>query len=147
MCPAHPLILKGEGMEKIRVKTYVRVEVNDAGDTIDVYVADMGYRQKFNEILLAFDAISARLESREFKEMGAAEQTQCMMEQMTGIVERIDLLFGNGCCRKVFGDIIPPPDYVADFFCEIEKIFRRYNQERRRELQERYSAGRTGGRG
>lgn len=131
-------------MEKFRLKTYVQVEVNDNGDTIKVYVADMDYKRRFNSVLQEFNEISETLYSDEILKLSDEERTQYMIDKMKNVVRKIDDIFGKDCCRKVFGDIIPSPDYVADFFKEIAKVIQKYDLERKKELAMRYSESRKG---
>lgn len=131
-------------MDKLRVKTCVLVEVNDAGETISVNVADMEYRTRLNRVLQSFDKISDMLGDAEFLKKSEDERTAHMVEEMRKVTAQIDDVFGKDCCKKVFGDVVPYPDYVAEFFKEIRKVLQKYDAERKKELANRYHANRQG---
>ena len=55
----------------------------------------------------------------------------------------VDELFGDGTCRKVFGDILPSMDLFVEFFGSLLPFFEEYKQDRMRRMG-KYGAERTG---
>ena len=58
---------------------------------------------------------------------------------------QLDNLFGEGCCKKVFGDIVPTPYIMADFFDQMTPILNKYANDRQAKIAEKYNRNRTGG--
>lgn len=56
---------------------------------------------------------------------------------------KIDILFGEGTCRKVYGDILPSVDMHIELLTQLLPYFEEYAK-KRREKMSRYDAGRMG---
>lgn len=60
----------------------------------------------------------------------------------TEMKERIDALFGDDVCKKVFGNIVPGMAAFSDFFDQLTPFMEEYGRERsekNRKLVERYT--------
>lgn len=130
---------------KIRVASGVKkIEVNDDGEFISLPVADDNFVVRFYRLM---DGIGERA-----KEIGSE-----IPEYITGKIEavekvvaveketkrEVDELFGDGTCRKVFGDILPSMDLFVEFFGSLLPFFEEYKQDRMRRMG-KYGAERTG---
>lgn len=132
---------------KLRVKTGLKIEVNDEGDFIVLYVEDAGFIERFYGIVSAFEKVSQDMEDAENRQLSEKEQLSLVIEKTKLIMEKIDGLFGEDTCKKVFGDIIPSAYAIADFFEQLLPVFNQYADERQRKLKEKYSGARKGSRG
>lgn len=134
-------------MQSIRVKSGIEIEVNDAGETIVAHVEDTMFVNRFYGLLDTFDKISRDFEGESVKEMTEREQLQFVIDKNKQVMEEMDGLFGENCCRKVFGEIIPSSYLVADFFDQLIPIFEKYANERQKVISNRYNRRRKGASG
>ncbi len=132
--------------QKIRVVSGIKVEVNDAGECIVMNVEDQSFLEKFYGVIEKISSVQERMESAEVKAMEEREQLQELIEQTKGIMQEIDALFGADACRKVFGDIVPTPYLLAEFFDQMIPITDKYADERQKRISAMYSRNRKGAR-
>lgn len=130
---------------KIRVDSGIVIEVNDKGETITVSTENQRFIDDFMELNEKLEDVVKEVESREVKQLEGREQLQFQMEKTKQIMEMIDALFGRDACRKVFGDIIPTPYLIADFFGQLTPIVKQYADERQKKIAEKYNRRRKGG--
>lgn len=133
-------------MNEIKVSSGIVVKVNEAGETITVNVEDQSFIEKFYVLIDRLNAATETMKSEEVKELGEQEKLQRMIAETKGIMADIDLLFGADCCRKVFGDIVPNPYLIADFFDQLTPIAEQYMNERQKKIESKYNRDRKGGR-
>lgn len=135
-------------MAGIRVNTGVkRIEVNDAGEYIELNFGDQSMATRFFDMQ---DRIQAKTEETE-KKLNEAKKdndnirkTLEISEEMHRyIMTEIDTCFGPETCRKVFGNIVPGIDMVEDFFNQLLPFFEAGAEERKARMA-KYSADRTG---
>ena len=107
-----------ENVQKIRVSRGIVIEVNDAGETITLNVEDTMF----------------------------LDHVTLMIERTKGRRARIDDIFGADTCRKVFGDTVPGPYMIADFFDQLMPIAEKYMDERQKEIGKKYNRTRRGAR-
>lgn len=112
-------------MAGIRVKSNViKIEVNDKGDTI-VLRKSMDFFNAF----LAFTQGMERMQedyNKKLEEINPND-TEALCELAynlhKGMHDGLELLFGEGTCKKVFGDgevdVIPTIDAVMDFISQV----------------------------
>lgn len=131
---------------KIRVNSGIVVEVNDNGDTITVNAEDQGFIDKFFGLNENLEKITAEIQTEELKKKSEREQLHYMIDKTKEIMEGIDQLFGEDACRKVFGEIIPNPYLIADFFEQLTPIAEQYMNERQKIISAKYSNKRKGSR-
>lgn len=127
---------KEAASEKIRVSSGISIEVNDAGDIIQIPVEDMQFMDGFYELIDGFTEASNRVKS--MKGSGTKEQLNVMIEECKRITQEIDMLFGADCCKKVFGNIVPTPYAMADFFNQLLPIVGSYANERQSRIMQKY---------
>lgn len=135
-------------MEKIRIARNVkRIEVNDKGEFIELDFDDQSLPYRFMETMKDIYA-----KKQEFDRKIAADDGKNI--NINSIIEleyevnlyfkaRIDILFGEGTCRKVYGDILPSVDMHIELLNQLLPYFEEYTK-KRREKMSRYDAGRTG---
>lgn len=131
-------------MNKIRVNSGIVVEVNDNGDTITVNAEDQYFIEKFLGLHEKLHNI-AKMDTKELEEKNEHEQIGIMIETTKEIMAGIDGLFGENACKKVFGDIVPSPYLIADFFEQLTPIAEQYMDERQKKIASKYNRNRKGG--
>lgn len=131
-------------MNKIRVASGIVVNVNDNGDTITINVEDQEFIEKFMKLNERLDQLTKEMDASEVKEMSEHEQLELLIEGTKKIMADIDGLFGENACRKVFGDIVPNPYLIADFFDQLTPIAKQYVDARQKKISEKYGRDRKG---
>ena len=124
-------------VEKIRVSNGIKIEVNDDGDTITIPVEDMQFMEKLYSMIDNVKKSSEKLSHASGE--NTRDQLNVVIEECKNIANEIDILFGTGSCRKIFGDVTPTPYVVIDFFNQIGTIIKKYAGERQRRIMEKYN--------
>ena len=138
-------------MEKIRIARNVkRIEVNDNGEFIELDFDDLNLPYRYYAMLKRFEKDRAEFSrelSEKLKGKTAAESTEELVEAERGLNmylrDAIDEVFGEGTCRKVYGDILPSIEMHLQFFDALRPYFEEEAQ-RRQQKMNRYSAKRRG---
>lgn len=143
-------------MEKLRVSSLAKkIEVNDAGEYITLNLDDQAFLPALMAIIDDFNAKMPEYQKRaEALDAEPGDTEELRFEKMRKALaynleihqelkERIDGVFHDEACRKVFGDIVPPVDAYAEFFEQLTPYIQKYSQERARKMG-KYSAARTG---
>lgn len=140
-------------MAGIRVNSGAKkIEVNDNGDFIVLNFADHEFPNRFFSMLdrveaLAEEAAPKEAAIREAHESGSLDFARSMTaldcEVHRRIMTEVDALFGEGTCRKVFGEIVPGIELFDDFFQQLMPYFQKFAKERA-ERMKKYSPSRTG---
>ena len=148
-------------MEKLRVDSGIKViEVNDAGDTISFSISDASFFSKFADIIKFFESKRKEISqnSENFTSIDADEDEESNADNIIRIAKeysdlcsdtcrKLDNLFGEGCCKKVFIGIDNPGiDLIRDFFEVITPIMKKFADERNAKIQLKYNNRRKGGR-
>lgn len=138
-------------MDKIRIaRTIKRIEVNDNGEFITLDFDDLNLPYRYYGMLKRLEKDRVKF-AQELQEklrdktgMDSAEEL-VNAERDLNIYFRdaIDEVFGEGTCRKVYGDILPSIDMHLQFFDAIRPYFEEEAQ-RRRQKMSKYSAKRSG---
>lgn len=141
---------------KIKVDSGIRrIGVNDAGDYIELSVTDVTLLERFSNLVEWFSSKQEELShfDSDFKARHACDtdDTEAVIEAIHKRTEvfretckQIDEVFGAGCCRKVFGDIIPDELPLMDFFDQMTPVMQRMAMERGEKLRTKYSRNRKG---
>lgn len=132
-------------MEQIRVNRGIEIGVNDKGESIFVDAENTLWVQKFKNLINNLNEVSKELESVDTDSMSEDEQLELVIKTMRGLMANIDELFGEGACLKVFGDIVPTPTAVLDFFEQLTPIVEKYSNNRIEKLNAKYNKSRKGG--
>lgn len=130
---------------KIRITRGIKkIEVNDDGEFILLPVSDDGFVVRFYKLM---DQISGQAEELEKQETADITGQLDLVEKIVAIERKtkqdVEELFGEGTCRKVFGEILPSMDLFVEFFGSILPFFEEYKKERMRKMG-KYGADRTG---
>lgn len=138
-------------MDKIRIARNIkRIEVNDNGEFITLDFDDLNLPYRYYGMLKRLEKDRVKF-AQELQEklrdktgMDSAEEL-VNAERDLNIYFRdaIDEVFGEGTCRKVYGDILPSIDMHLQFFDAIRPYFEEEAQ-RRRQKMNKYSAKRSG---
>ncbi len=149
-------------MSGIRVDNGAReIEVNDKGECIQVFLDDGAFMRKFAGVLEYFEEKSAELQKWEEEqkknyphkegEMASTEEIVVSTEKYDGLCRetcaKLDELFGEGCCRKVFGEnSVPGIKVIGSFFVQMREELFRLKTEWDAKLQKEYNNNRKGAR-
>lgn len=138
-------------MDKIRITRNIkRIEVNDNGEFITLDFDDLNLPYRYYGMLKRLEKDRVKF-AQELQEklrdktgMDSAEEL-VNAERDLNIYFRdaIDEVFGEGTCRKVYGDILPSIDMHLQFFDAIRPYFEEEAQ-RRRQKMNKYNAKRSG---
>lgn len=138
-------------MEKIRIARNVkRIEVNDEGEFIELDFDDLNLPYRYYAMLKRFEKDRAEF-SRDLAEKLKGKTAEESAEELVEAERRlniyfrdaIDEVFGEGTCRKVYGDILPSIEMHLQFFDALRPYFEEEAQ-RRQQKMNRYSAKRRG---
>ncbi len=125
-------------MEKLRVSRGIEIEVNDAGDTICIPVDDMNFIENYNKLLEAFRCVDNELKEKEGT-MAPKEELQFIISKTKEIMNEINMLFmDEQCCVKIFGDIVPSPYLIANFFEQLCPLVEKHATERQKKIMAKY---------
>lgn len=149
---------KNKGMS-LRVDSGIRkIEVNDAGEYIEVSVNDAGLMARFAEMVDNLDAKLPELEAfdkeieEQYKDItdvkqkakAYAEVSKKQAEVYSYCMEELDRVFGKGTCRKVFGENVIADDFmILSFLDQMKPILMNIQRERADKIKGKY-ARRTG---
>ncbi len=135
-------------MAGIRVNTGVkRIEVNDAGEYIELNFADQSMAIRFYEMQ---ERIQEKTKEAE-KQLNESKKDNDNIRKTIEInndlhkyiMHEVDACFGPDTCRKVFGNIVPGADLFEDFFNQLLPYFEKGAEERKAKMA-KYNADRTG---
>lgn len=126
-----------------------RIGVNDDGEYIELSLADVTLFDRFASMiewfekkqveLAAYDAdFKARHGENEDNTAAVIETVHKRTEVFSECRQKLDEVFGKGCCRKVFGDVIPDEVPIMDFLDQMTPIMSRMAQERGEKLRAKY---------
>lgn len=131
-------------MEKIRIQRNVKhIEVNDNGEFITLDFNDQSLPYRFVQTMK--DIYAKQQEFEKKLADGGNMYTVIELEHEINLYfkEKIDLLFGEDTCRKVYGDILPSIEMHIDLLNQLTPYFEEYTK-MRREKMNKYNAGRMG---
>lgn len=147
-----------------------RIKVNEEGEYIEFSVNDSAFFERFADFLRwvegldgtvnefeaelreKFAALEPKEQSEELEEgeiqlppadiitMVAGKRTELHRE----CCQKLDGLFGDGCCRKVFGGIVPDDVLLMDFVEQICPHIERMGKERNEKFALKYNRNRRG---
>lgn len=141
-------------MAGIRVNTGVkRIDVNDSGDYITLSLHDNAFLDRFFAL---YESMQQMAEESAEKEKAIREKHPdgggegFLRETFTlyadysrRMWEEVDGLFGEGTCRKIFGNITPSFELYLDFFEQLTPYLKEFVQEKQQRLN-KYSPERSG---
>lgn len=138
-------------MEKIRIQRNVkRIEVNDNGDFITLDFDDLNLPYRYYEMLKKLEKDRVKFSAELAKKLKGKPSSICTEELVNAERElniyfrdAVDEVFGEGTCRKVYGDILPSLEMHMQFFDLLRPYFEE-EAKRRQERMSKYSARRMG---
>ncbi|MDE7362763.1 MAG: hypothetical protein K2N38_12610 [Oscillospiraceae bacterium] len=131
-------------MEKIRIQRNIKqIEVNDEGECIVLDFNDHSLPYKFLKMLNEIHAKQREFEEKLDAEGSLYSAVELEYEINLYFKAKIDELFGEGTCRKVYGDVLPSVEMHSDFLTQLTPYFEEYAKQRREKMS-RYTAERTG---
>ena len=134
--------------DKISVNSGVKViEVNDQGETISLPLGDPAFTHGLVELMQMFSDkvgdVEQACKTIDTSAVAAAKAEQLSvvaslnLKVCTEMKDRVDALFGDEVCRKVFGDIVPGMAAFSDFFDQLTPFMEEYGRERAEENRRR----------
>lgn len=143
----------GEFFKELHVDNGLRkIKVNDSGEYIEVSVNDSTFFDRFADLLVWLGA--KEKEVVQFSEEHKTDDTtnpeairelvRKRTEAYRDCCQRLDILFGEGCCRKVFGDVVPDDILIMDFLDQIAPVIEELGRERNKKLSSKYNRSRKG---
>lgn len=129
--------------EKLRLnRDIVVLDVNDEGETITLQLADQSIPYKLKKLVRTLEE-----KSNELAELANTAEPDDIIDRQYEfdcyVRKEFDDIFGEGTCRKVFGNILPPIWQYIDFINAITPYFQKYSEQRADRLS-KYSPNRTG---
>lgn len=143
----------GEYFRELQVDNGLRrIKVNVDGDYIEVSVNDSTFFDRFADLLVWIGDKEKELEqygethkADDLKDMEIVQElVRKRTETYQECCRRLDMLFGEGCCRKVFGNIVPDDLLIMDFLEQLTPVIEELGRERNKKLSGKYSRGRKG---
>ena len=127
-----------EFYKELRVDNGLRkIGVNDKGDYLEISINDSSVFDRFADLMTWLQEKEKDL--NQFQK-DHAKRTETYQE----CCKRLDKVFGEGCCRKVFGEIVPDELLIMDFIEQIGDVLHALGQERNRRMAETYNRRRKG---
>ena len=130
---------------KFRINTgTVKIEVNDQGEYIELLFGDQSFPKRVFDLMQNFEEKREEvIEEFGFDDITPGEAVEKNLEIHTFFRDEIDKVFGPETCRKVFGNIIPSVEMLAQFFECLEPYFEDF---RKKQVQKntKYNAQRLG---
>lgn len=131
-------------MDKIRIGGHIkRIEVNDEGEFITLPLSDDGFVLNFYKLMDNMKQSGAELASREDIAGDGVKGVEEIIALEQDTKEKVDALFGDGTCQKVFGNVLPSMDLFVEFFGSLVPFFEEYKNDRMKKMG-KYDAHRTG---
>lgn len=143
----------GEYFRELQVDNGLRrIKVNVDGDYIEVSVNDSTFFDRFADLLVwigdkekELNQYSEKHKTDNLEDMEVIREfVRKRTETYQECCQRLDLLFGEGCCRKVFGNIVPDDLLIMDFLEQLTPAIEALGKERNKKLSTKYSRDRKG---
>lgn len=126
-----------------------KIDINDDGDYIVLRFDDQRFAGSFYDMV---DSIRKRAnelnkEAEKYGDVDTPEARKAvltMSEEMSNLIAGgVDRVFGEGTCRKLFGDVAPVYELFVDFFEQLQPYFEEYARERDAKMS-KYTPARQG---
>lgn len=140
----------------IRANTGLKtIEVNDNGDTISLSIADNNFLAAFSDFTKWLFDSDEKIKKMAGEYNEAAEEDKNNLKAFDKLLaeqkdlseqalSKLESLFGEGACKKIFGEISPNLECVIDIVVQIMKEIKRFSSERNQYIAGRYSRSRKG---
>ncbi len=138
-------------MDKIRLQRNIkRIEVNDNGEYITLDFDDLELPYRYYGMLKKLEKDRVKFSAELAEKLKGKPASVCTEELVNAERElniyfrdAVDEVFGEGTCRKVYGDILPSVEMHLQFFDALRPYFEE-EAKRRQERMNKYSARRMG---
>lgn len=141
---------------RIGRKDILRIEVNDAGECIELDFGDRNFFYKFFKLGEVFEQIAKEFEQKPTEQAQEDGGDLSTFEKYAPTIKRdeemhrrmaqeIDNVFGAGTCVKVFGNDCPSADLITEFMEAIQPFVRAEAEKRKKTINTKYTANRKGG--
>jgi hypothetical protein len=140
----------GDQMKSLRINSQAkRIKVNDSGEFITLNFGDQRFipellalMEELNSAQPGNIARSAEIDAmpegtREESLAKIAASAAFNLELCTRMKCRVDEIFRDDVCRKVFGDVVPSLDAFYEFFDQLGEVIRGFKRELDEDLQKR----------
>ncbi len=146
-------------MDKLQIDNWTRkIEVNDNGDTIQYSLANSAFYDELISFAQWIQSDELRAQAEEVTkqqenmkksdgkfDLNAASLASAVELNMSkAACEKIDKMFGENACKKVFGDIIPQMDIIVAFLNAVIPIVKKNAEERSKKINTQFSKSRKG---
>lgn len=119
------------------------IEVNDSGEAISFYLADNEFIKNFFDFIDWFQGSGKEIHTSGKEPLVIFEDQKKLSDTA---LEKLENMFGDGTCKKIFGEISPTyicvVDVIAQLAEEIERLVGEYNKD----FTGKYSRNRKGAR-
>lgn len=148
-------------MEEIKISTGIKkIAIKDEEDNLitvlSVDTADAEVAEKFNDIINALNNISTTC-TEEFAEWKSQNKeaadndietvlaaNRIRVKALTGIMDEIDSLFGEGSIKNVYGDTIPDELAIVEFVEKIVPVMNELFERRYKLVRQKYNVKKRG---
>ena len=138
-------------MDRIRIKRNIkRIEVNDNGDILELDFDDLNLPYRYYAMLKDLEQdreMFTKELAEKIKDLSDEESADAFVQAERELNEymrdAVDKVFGEGTCRKVYGDILPSWETHLQFFDALRPFFEE-EAKRRQTKMNKYSARRMG---
>lgn len=145
-------------MAGIRVDNGTReIEVNDDKERVKVPIGDATFLENYANLIKHFEKKKAELEQKE-AEYKKKKEDEISIDDIISVTKentdlcretcaKLDEFFGEGCCRKVFGEnAVPRMEVIFSFLFQMQNEIVRLKIEWDAQLKKEYSNNRKGAR-
>lgn len=113
-----------------------RIEVNDSGDYIVLPLGDQTFLPDILALIRDFRAYAIELQSTAASVSGdrldsIVETAERNATMCRALADKVDGMFGDGACVKIFGVRVPGLEAFADFFGQLSPIVQRFSEQQR----------------
>lgn len=142
-------------MDSLRAETGIKtIEVNDNGECISFSVIDNNFFQTFYDFIVWMesqeDVIANMAKENESEKKDDLEYIGKIIKARGDIVKeacaKIDAIFGEDACKKVFCGIVPDFYAISDFLEKVTPFISKYAKERHENIVLKYNKNRKGAR-
>lgn len=117
-----------------------KVEINDSGDYIVIPMGDNTFPQRVIDFSKKAEEQYNVLLEKEIELKGSDIEILSNMRAdiLSNVGRLFDGLFGDGSCKKVFGNLAPSMDIMVSFMEQIAPLVNKFATERQSEIEAKY---------
>lgn len=143
---------KGKESKAIKITNDIAVlGIEGSDEKLEFNFSDQGFYIRLLDLVDGYKSVASKFEGQ-FAELELIQDEQEKIVKRlrlnykihTDLKNSIDETFGVGTCLKVFGDITPSLEQMAEFFNSIVPVLAKYSKEKAKANAIKYSASRVG---